>query len=92
MFPTSVSGPVLVCLLLPVLLGEDRRRVLQDGDDVHQVLPPGDVAGRLTLLVLRVFITCGLQQDLGQFPSAHRGRYVESRVAILKIEKFNRST
>ena len=85
--PTSVSGPVLVGLLLPVLLGEDGGRVLEDGDDVHQVLPPRDITGRLTLLVLRVFITGWLQQDLRQFSSTHRGRNVKSCVTILNISQ-----
>ena len=65
-------------------MAEQRGRVLEYGDDVDEVLPPADLEAGLPLLVLRLLVAPGLQQDLGQLPPAHRGRYVQGGVPVLK--------
>ena len=59
-------------LVLPILLAEKGWWVLQDVDDVHEVLPPADLHARLPLLVLRLSVAAGLEQDLRQLSSTHR--------------------
>ena len=71
-------------LVLPILLAEKGWWVLQDVDDVHEVLPPADLHACLPLLVLRLRIAAGLQQDFRQLPTAHRRRYVQRCVPVLK--------
>ena len=39
----------MLYLILPVLLTEERRRVVEDADDVHQVLPAADVEAGLAV-------------------------------------------
>ena len=58
-------------LVLPILLAEKRWWVLQDVDDVHEVLPPADLHAGLPLLVLRLRVAAGLEQDLCQLSSTH---------------------
>ena len=71
-------------LVLSVLLTEKRRWVLENVDDVDEVFPPTDLKARLPLLVLRLRIAAGLQQDLRQLPTSHRLRYVQRCVPVLK--------
>ena len=71
-------------LVLSVLLAEQRWWVLEYGYDVDEVLPPADLEAGLPLLVLRLLVAPGLQQDLRQLPPAHRGRYVQGGVPVLK--------
>ena len=58
-------------LVLPILLAEKGWWVLQDVDDVHEVLPPADLHARLPLLVLRLSVAAGFEQDLRQLSSTH---------------------
>ena len=58
-------------LVLPILLAEKRWWVLQDVDDVHEVLPPADLHARLPLLVLRLSVAAGFEEDLCQLSSTH---------------------
>ena len=71
-------------LVLSILLAEKRGWVLEYGDDIDEVFPPTDLKARLPLLVLRLLVAAGLQQDLRQLPAAHRGGYVQGCVAVLK--------
>ena len=65
-------------------MAEQRGRVLEYGDDVDEVFPPADLEAGLPLLVLRLLVAPGLQQDLCQLPPAHRGCYVQGGVTVLK--------
>ena len=58
-------------LVLPILLAEKGWWVLEDVDDVDKVLPPADLHARLPLLVLRLRVAAGLEQDLCQLSSTH---------------------
>ena len=69
---------------MSILLTEKRGWVLEYGDDVDEVFPPTDLKARLPLLVLRLLVAARLQQDLRQLSAAHRGRYVQGCVAVLK--------
>ena len=60
---------------------------LEDLDDFVEVLPLRDLEGRLALLVLRVAVHAGLQEDPRQLAPAHGRGDVEGRVAVLMKKK-----
>ena len=62
-------------------------RALEDGDDLGEVLPLGDLCGRLVLLVLHLAVAAGLEQHARQLPATHRRRYVQGGVAVLELKK-----
>ena len=79
-----VKNMLLSNLVLSILLTEKRGWVLKDGDDVDEVFPPTDLEAGLPLLVLRLLVAAGLQQDLGQLPATHGRRDVQRCVSVLK--------
>ena len=79
-----VKNMLLSNLVLSILLTEKRGWVLEYGDDVDEVLPPADLEAGLPLLVLRLLVAAGLQQDLRQLPATHGCRDVQGCVSVLK--------
>ena len=55
--------------------------------NIHVFLPDGDFLRRLLLLVADGQVGIGLQEDLGQLATAHRGGDVNGAVAVLRGKK-----
>lgn len=81
--PLSLVFSRFLSLLQPLLGSHDRRRILQDLQDLFELLSLSYVARGLVLLILDRLVGAGLEQYSGELPPPHGGRDVQRCVAVL---------